>query len=411
MLPRSRGWSDVGRIRCAPCCIGFRPRAWLAWLYALESDEGRRLADQYDLDVERLPAVILHSGSVLYLPTVIEVAEAIGVHSRPSKELYDVAIVGAGPAGLAAGVYGASEGLRTIVIEFESIGGQAGSSSLIRNYLGFPRGVSGEELTFRAWEQMLLFGAQFAFTEPATGLSPRGQERVIVLANGDELRARAVIIATGVSYRRLGISSLDHLIGAGVFYGTAGAEAPVMAGEEVYVVGGANSAGQAAVNLAKYAARVTLLIRGESLEAGMSDYLVTHIRSTPNISARTKTQVVDAHGAQRLEGLILEDAQTGAREEVEAAAVFVLIGAEPRTDWLPEVAERDDRGFILSGPDVASGRLPLDRPPLPFESSMPGVFAVGDVRHGSVKRVAGAVGEGSVAIGSSSPASRVIRAR
>jgi thioredoxin reductase (NADPH) len=214
------------------------------------------------------------------------------------------------------------------------------------------------------------------------------------------LRARVIIIATGVSYRRLGIPSLDRLIGAGVFYGTAGAEAPAMAGENVYVIGGANSAGQAAVNLAKYAARVTLLVRGDSLESGMSDYLVTQIRSMPNVSIRPKTQVVDAYGVQRLEGLVLENRESGARDEVQAAAVFVLIGAEPRTDWLHEVLERDDRGFILTGADVVSERWPLDRPPFPFESSMPGVFAVGDVRHDSVKRVAGAVGEGSVAIGS-----------
>jgi thioredoxin reductase (NADPH) len=368
--------------------------------YAVDSDAGRHLVDTYNLDVERLPAVILHNGSVLYSPTVVEVAEAIGVHNTPSKDLYDVAIVGAGPAGLAAGVYGASEGLRTIVVESESIGGQAGSSSLIRNYLGFPRGLSGEELAFRAWEQMLLFGAQFAFTEPATGLSARDGERVIVLANGDELRARAVMIAAGVSYRRLGIPSLDRLIGAGVFYGTAGAEAPGMAGESVCVIGGANSAGQAALNLAKYAARVTLLVRGVSLEAGMSDYLITQLQSTPNVSVRTRTHVVDARGGQRLEGLVVEEVQTGAREDLEAAAVFVLIGAEPRTDWLHEVLERDDRGFILTGADLVSEQWPLDRRPFPFESSMPGVFAVGDVRHGSVKRVAGAVGEGSVAIGS-----------
>ena len=368
--------------------------------YAIESDEGRRLMDQYNLDLERLPAAILHNDSVLYSPTLVEVAEAIGVHHTPSQDLYDVAIVGAGPAGLAAGVYGAFEGLRTILIESESIGGQAGSSSLIRNYLGFPRGVTGEELTFRAWEQMLLFGAQFAFTEPATGLVVRGKERVILLANGDEVRAQTVVIAAGVSYRRLGIRSLDRLIGAGVFYGTAGSEARAVAGENVYVVGGANSAGQAALNLAKYAARVTLLIRGHSLEAGMSDYLITQVHSTPNVSVRTDTQVVDAYGGQRLEGLVLEERETGAREEVQAAGVFVLMGAEPRTDWLHEVLERDDRGFILTGADVVSERWPLDRPPLPFETSMPGVFAVGDVRHGSVKRVAGAVGEGSVAIGS-----------
>jgi thioredoxin reductase (NADPH) len=217
--------------------------------YAIDSDEGRRLVDQYNLDLERLSAVILHNDSVLYSPTFVEVAEAIGVHNTPSHDLYDVAIVGAGPAGLAAGVYGASEGLRTILIESESIGGQAGSSSLIRNYLGFPRGVTGEELTFRAWKQMLLFGAQFAFTEPATGLAMRGKERVILLANGDEVRARTAVIAAGVSYRRLGIQSLDRLIGVGVFYGAAGSEARAVAGENVYVIGGANSAGQAALNL------------------------------------------------------------------------------------------------------------------------------------------------------------------
>jgi thioredoxin reductase (NADPH) len=368
--------------------------------YAIKSDEGRRLVDQYKLDLERLPAVILHNHSVVYSPTLVEVAEGIGVHETPSQELYDVAIVGAGPAGLAAGVYGASEGLRTMLIESESIGGQAGSSSLIRNYLGFPRGVSGEELTFRAWEQMLLFGAQYAFTDPATGLVARGAERVILLENGDELRARTVVIAAGVSYRRLGIPSLDRLIGAGVFYGTAGSEARAVSGENVYVIGGANSAGQAALNLAKHAARVTLLIRGQSLEAGMSDYLITQIHSTPNVSVRTNTQVVEAYGGQRLEGLVLEQRETAAREEVPAAGVFVLIGAERRTDWLQEVLERDDRGFILTGADVVSERWSLDRPPLAFETSIPGVFAVGDVRHGSVKRVAGAVGEGSVVIGS-----------
>jgi thioredoxin reductase (NADPH) len=344
--------------------------------------------------------VILHSHSVLYSPTLVEVAEAIGVHEPPSQELYDIAIVGAGPAGLAAGVYGASEGLRTMLIESESIGGQAGSSSLIRNYLGFPRGVSGEELTFRAWEQMLLLGAQYAFTDPATRLVARGNERVILLANGDELRARTVVIAAGVSYRRLGIASLDRLIGLGVFYGTAGSEARAMAGENVYVIGGANSAGQAALNLAKYAAGVTLLIRGQSVQAGMSDYLIKQIDSTPNVSIRTNTQVVDAYGEQRLEGLVLEQRESGTRETVQAAGVFVLIGAEPRTDWLHEVLERDDRGFILTGADVVSERWSLDRRPLPFETSMPGVFAAGDVRYGSVKRVAGAVGEGSVAIGS-----------
>jgi thioredoxin reductase (NADPH) len=387
--PRSHELRDALSRNTVP--IGF---------YAVESDEGRQLVNKYDLDLERLPAVILHSGSVLYSPSVVEVAAAIGVHTTPSRDLYDVAIIGAGPAGLAAGVYSASEGLRTIVVESESIGGQAGSSSLIRNYLGFPRGLSGEELALRAWEQMLLFGAQFAFTEPAMGLSARDYERVIVLANGDELRARVIIIAAGVSYRRLGIPSLDRLIGAGVFYGTAGSEARAMVGENVYVIGGANSAGQAAVNLAKYAARVTLLVRGDSLEVGMSDYLVTQIRSTPNVSVRTKTQVVDAYGAQRLEGLVLEDAQTGAREDVQAAAELCssgrnhgLIGCtRPSNVMIADSFSPEPMWFRNGGHST--------RPPFPFESSLPGVFAVGDVRHGSVKGVASAVGEGSVAIGS-----------
>ena len=291
-------------------------------------------------------------------------------------------------------------GCAPLSLNVNQIGGQAGSSSLIRNYLGFPRGVSGDELTFRAWEQMLLFGAQFAFTEPATGLVARDKERVTLLENGDEVRARTVVIAAGVSYGRLGIPSLDRLIGAAVFHGTAGSEARAVAGDNVYVIGGANSDGQAALNLAKYAGRVTLVIRGQSLQAGMSDYLITQIQSTPTVFVRTNTQVVDAHGGQRLEGLVLEDRETGAREEVQAAAVFVLIGAEPRTEWLHEAIQRDDRGFILTGADVSSKEWPGDRPPLAFETSMPGVFAVGDVRHGSVKRVAGAVGEGSVAIGS-----------
>jgi thioredoxin reductase (NADPH) len=368
--------------------------------YPVDTEEGRRLVDQYGVDVARLPAAIFHDGLVLHQPTLVDAAAALGVHTRPSSEVYELAIVGSGPAGLAAAVYGASEGLQTLLMECQSIGGQSGSSSLIRNYLGFPRGLSGGELTFRAWEQVLLFGAQFAFTAPATGLSAHDDERVITLTDGGELRARAVIIATGVAYRRLGIPTLDRLVGAGVFYGAAGVEAPAMAGEAVYVIGGANSAGQAALHLAKFAARVTILVRGPSLAAGMSDYLVRQIEATRNVEVRLQTRVVDGRGSRRLEGLVLENSATGQREEVPAAAVFVLIGAEPRTDWLRDILARDERGYILTGDDVPAAQWRLERRALAFETSLPGVFAVGDVRHGSIKRVAEAVGEGSVAVGS-----------
>jgi thioredoxin reductase (NADPH) len=368
--------------------------------YPVESDAGRRIVRDRGIDVARLPAVILHDGSVLHEPNLVDVAEALGVHTRPSSDVYDLAIVGAGPSGLASSVYGASEGLRTVVIEAQAIGGQATTTSMIRNYLGFPRGVSGGELTFRAWEQALLFGAQFVFMQRATGLKARGSEHAIALTDGSEVICRAVILAAGVAYRRLGIAALDRLVGAGVFYGAAGVEAPGMAGEQVYVVGGANSAGQAALHLAKFAARVTLLVRGESLAASMSAYLVKEIEATPNIEVRIKARVVDAHGDHRLEALVVEDGRSGQRATVAAAAMFVLIGAEPRTDWLPDVVQRDVRGFILTGRDVRAQEWPLKRPPLAFETAQPGLFAVGDVRHGSIKRVAEAVGEGSVAVGS-----------
>jgi thioredoxin reductase (NADPH) len=368
--------------------------------YTSDTEEGKQVLHDHQVDAERLPAVILYDGSVLHQPTPVDIAHALGVHTRAPSELYDLAIVGAGPAGLAGAVYGASEGLETLVVEPQAIGGQAGTSSMIRNYLGFPRGLGGGELAFRAWEQCLLFGAQFVFMQRATGLSVRGDERVVVLSDGSEVRARAVMLAGGVDYRRLGIPALERLIGAGVFYGAAGVEAPVMAGEEVYVVGGANSAGQAAQHLARYAARVTLLVRGESLEAGMSEYLITQLRATPNIEVRLRTRVVDGRGEDRLEGLTLEDVATGEREEVQAAAIFVMIGAEPRTDWLRDVVQRDERGYLLTGRDIPPQHWRLERPPLPYETSMPGVFAVGDARHGSMKRVAGAVGEGSVAVGS-----------
>ena len=275
-----------------------------------------------------------------------------------------------------------------------------GTSSLIRNYLGFPRGLSGGDLAQRAWQQAVLFGAQFAFTHGAIRLTTTGGHQVITLDDESEVVSRAVIIATGVTYRRLNIPSLDRFVGTGVFYGAAGVEAPAMAGQEVYVIGGANSAGQTALHLARFANRVTLLVRGQSLAAGMSDYLVRQLEETPNVEVRLETVVVDGRGKIHLEALTLENLRTGRQEEVLAAAVFVLIGAEPHTDWLRDVVKLDERGFILTGRDIPQSAWPGQRTPLPFETSAAGVFAAGDVRFGSVKRVAGAVGEGSVTVGS-----------
>jgi thioredoxin reductase (NADPH) len=368
--------------------------------YAADSPAGQQLIREFNIDVRRLPAVIHHNGSVQHDPTFADIAASHGIQTQPAPEVYDLAIVGAGPAGLAAAVYGASEGLRTVILEPRAIGGQAGTSSMIRNYLGFPRGISGGGLAHRAWEQAVLFGAELVYSHEATGLTPHGHGHTIALGDETQAAARAVIIAAGVAYRRLSIPALDRLIGAGVFYGAAGVEAPAMAGEHVYIVGGANSAGQAALHLARFAARVTLLVRGESLAASMSDYLITQLKATPNVDVGFCTRVADGHGQARLEALTLEDVRTSQREQVPAVAVLVMIGAEPRTQWLRGLIRLDDRGFILTGRDVPVEAWPLARPPLPFETSLPGVFAAGDIRYGSVKRVAGAVGEGSVTVGS-----------
>jgi thioredoxin reductase (NADPH) len=364
------------------------------------SDRGRQLVHDHRVDTGRLPAVIRHDGTVLHNPTNAEIGTSHGIEVQPSSDVYDLIVVGAGPAGLAAAVYGASEGLRTLVLEPRAIGGQAGTSSMIRNYLGFPHGIGGAALAHRAWQQATFFGVEFVFTQQATALSTDGDQHTLTLSDGCEAFGRAVIIASGVAYRRLGIPNLDCLVGAGVFYGAAGAEAPAMTGREVYVVGGANSAGQAALHLAKYAARVTLLVRGASLAASMSDYLIRQINATGNIAVRLGSRVVAGRGDTRLSGLTLEDAQQRRREEVPAEALFVLIGAEPRTGWLTDVVRADHRGFILTGRDIPADDWPLTRAPFPFETNRPGVFATGDVRFGSVKRVASAVGEGSVAVGS-----------
>ena len=372
--------------------------------HAVDSEGGRALLEEVGTSAERLPVIVLHDGQALVDPTNREVADAsVGADASPERQRCDVVVIGGGPAGLAAAVYGASEGLDTMVVEREAVGGQAGASSLIRNYLGFPRGVSGQKLTYRAFQQAQLFGAEFRLMRQATGLRREDRDLVVTLSDGKELAGRAVIVATGASYRRLGVPSLEALNGAGVFYGAATTESQALEGQEVYVVGGANSAGQAAMHLSKYASRVTLVVRDRSLEAGMSDYLIKEIEDTHNVGYRLDTRVVGGGGKGRLERLVLEDSAVGHTETVSAAALFVLIGAEPRTGWLPEKIARDKRGFILTGVDVPSGEHTTDRgastrPPMPLETSMPGVFATGDVRHGSVKRVASAVGEGSIAI-------------
>jgi thioredoxin reductase (NADPH) len=371
--------------------------------YPAGGGPGQALLEQAGAAAAALPVIIMSDGRVLEDPSNTQLAEAIGMRTSPGSGLYDVAVIGAGPAGLAAAVYGASEGLSTVVLEPEAIGGQAGTSSRIRNYLGFPTGVSGGDLALRAYTQAWNFGADYVYGNPATGLTVKGPERVVTVAGGDQVRSRAAVIATGVSYRRLGIPSLDALTGAGVFYGAATSEAKAMKDQEVFVVGGANSAGQAAVHLARYAAKVTMVVRGQSLADSMSDYLVKEISSTSNIAVRRGAVVTGGAGTGRLERLTILDQTSGVTETVPAAAVFVLIGAEPRTQWLPDDIKRDRWGFVVTGTDLMTGghppeNWPLQRPPMLLESSLPGVFAVGDVRCGSVKRVASAVGEGSVAI-------------
>jgi thioredoxin reductase (NADPH) len=345
-----------------------------------------------------LPLMVLPDGRVLSDPSNAEIAEAAGAPAGLERRTFDVVIVGSGPAGLSAAVYGASEGLRVLVVDTGGIGGQARSSSLIRNYPGFGKGVSGSRLAGEAYEQASTFGASFLFMHQVTALDRAGDWFTVSLADGRSVTAGTVILAIGATYRRLGIDSLEDLNGAGVFYGGPTSEAPGLTGKDVFVVGGGNSAGQAALHLARYARRVTLVVRAPSLDVGMSHYLVQTVQAAPNIEVRTGTTVVGGGGDAYLQRLVLHEAVTGNDTTVAADALFVLIGAHPETDWLPAEIARDDHGFLLTGDDVTTDDWPLERRPLSLETSMPGVLAAGDVRHGSVKRVAAAVGEGSIAV-------------
>ena len=362
-----------------------------------DSPEGRGLLG--DAPGRRFPVLVMPNGTVLEDPTDEELAVAGGTAVAPDRDRYDLVIVGCGPAGLSAGVYGASEGLRTLLVDIGTLGGQATSSSSIRNYRGFPRGITGGELARRAYEQAWVFGARFAFMQQVTRLTREPDGIVVGLNTGGVVVARAVVLAMGASYRRLGVEPLEALRGAGVFYGAAQSEAALVSGQDVYVVGGANSGGQAALHLARYARQVTLVVRAAALEAGMSHYLVQQIAATPNIEVRTRTEVVDGGGDGRLEHLVLRTRADGGEETVAAQALFLMIGATPHTEWLPPEIERDPSGFVMTGADLGDDALrAFARPPLGFETSMPGVFAIGDVRHGAVRRVASAVGAGSIAV-------------
>jgi thioredoxin reductase (NADPH) len=360
--------------------------------YDTDSDLGRKLAQQLPSGTE-LPAVFLPDGGVLSRPDIRDIANALGANASLSDP-FDVVIAGSGPAGLAAAVYGVSEGLRTLIVEPAALGGQASSSPQIRNYLGFPGGISGSELMVRALEQAWAFGLGMQIGRSVVDFREDGDTRIVELDDGATARARSIVLAMGVTYRKIGIPSVERLVGRGVFYGSGATEASGVVGEDAFVVGGGNSGGQATVNLARFARHVTLLVRGDSLD-GMSDYLIQQLRDRSNIEVLLNTQMVEARGRQRLESLVLEDRSDGSRQERDAFAVFILIGATPRTGWLPAAIERDPRGFVLTGGDIQAGS---DGSTPTLETSLPGVFAAGDVRHGSVKRVAAAVGEGATAI-------------
>ncbi len=371
--------------------------------YASDEPEGQRLLEAARADGRRLPVVITPDGDALVEPADAELASRVGLATTPSKDFYDLIVIGGGPAGLGAAVYGASEGLRTVLVERTATGGQAGQSSRIENYLGFPDGVSGAQLTSRARRQATKFGAEVLTTRDVVGLEAKGSARSVRFTDGSTIDAHTVILATGVSYRRLAAPGLDEMTGRGVYYGSTLTEAAACSGQDVFIVGGANSAGQAAVYLARGAASVTILVRGPSLQRSMSYYLIEQIESIPKIKVRTCTEVIRAEGGDHLESLTLRDTATGETETVSAQWLFLFIGAAPLTDWLDGVVVRDERGFVVAGPDLSvAGERPrgwaLDRLPYHLETSVPGVFVAGDARAESAKRVASAVGEGAMAV-------------
>jgi thioredoxin reductase (NADPH) len=378
------------------------PYQWIDVELSGNDPETKRLLEALGPEATNLPVVLFPDGTKLLESVPADVAQKVGLRTRAQTDFYDLAIIGGGPAGLAAAVYGASEGLHTVMIEREAPGGQAGMSSRIENYLGFPAGLSGGDLARRAMVQAQRFGVEI-LSQEAVEVRTEGPYRIIKFADNNEISCHALLLATGVQWRRLEAPGIDRLQGAGIYYGGGATEALSCRGETVYVVGGANSAGQAAMNFARYAERVVILVRGDSLSSTMSQYLIDQIKEMPNIQLWTHASVAEAHGETHLEEISVLCSDTGRVERVPAAAMFIFIGALPRTDWLASVVERDERGFILTGPDlVRDGQHPkgwvLDRDPFLLETNIPGIFAVGDVRHGSVKRVASGVGEGSVAV-------------
>ena len=368
--------------------------------YSSEDDEGQKLLTAAGADDRRLPLVITSGGQVLIEPTDAELAGEVGIDTQPAEEFYDLVVIGGGPAGLGAAVYGASEGLRTILVERTAVGGQAGQSSRIENYLGFPDGVSGAQLTDRARRQAIKFGAELVTTREVAAIEVNGSARTIRFLDGGTLDAHAIILATGVTYRQLEATGLAELTGRGVYYGSAMSEAASCIGQDVYIVGGANSAGQAAVYFAKHAKAVHLVVRGPSLDVSMSYYLIQQIASIDNITVHTCTEVVAGSGDEHLDQLTLHNTADATEEIVDAQWLFVFIGAAPRTDWLDGVVVRDEKGFVIAGPDLieVSAALPNQRAPYHLETSVPGVFVAGDARSESAKRVASAVGEGAMAV-------------
>jgi thioredoxin reductase (NADPH) len=379
------------------------PYQWIDVEASANDPETKQLLEALGPDATSLPVVLFQDGAKLLDSTPAEVAQKVGLRTRAQTSFYDLAIIGGGPAGLAAAVYGASEGLHTVMIEREAPGGQAGMSSRIENYLGFPNGLSGGDLARRAVVQAQRFGVEILSPQEAVAIRAEGPYRIIKLGDGNELSCHALMIATGVQWRRLEAPGIDRLQGAGVYYGGGSTEALSCKGEVIYVVGGANSAGQAAMNFAKYADRVVIVVRGSSLSSTMSQYLIDQVKETPNIQIWPHASVAEVHGETHLEEISFLCSDTSKVERVPAGAMFIFIGALPRTDWLADIVERDERGFILTGPDlIRDGQRPkgwaLERDPFLLETNVPGLFAVGDVRHGSVKRVASGVGEGSVAV-------------